>query len=201
MTATTAELGSIILAGGQSRRMGRNKALLRLEAGGPTLIERAVGAVSGFGPVLLVTNTPDEYAFLGLPMALDAVGGQGPLAGLLAGLTASSAAHNFVLACDMPQLQPALLRYMAARPRDYDVLVPRWTAPDGAEQVETLHAIYSKACIPAVAACLERGKRRMVGFYGDVRVLYLDEPELRAVDPDLAGFRNLNTPEDLLVLP
>ena len=194
------ELGSIILAGGQSRRMGQNKALLRLEPGGPTLIERVLAAVAPFGPIVLVTNTPETYAFLGLPMVPDAAGGQGPLAGLAAGLAATPAAYNFVLACDMPRLQPALLAAMAGRPRDYDVLVPRWTAPDGTEQLETLHAIYSRACGPALAACLAAGQRRMISFYPAVRVRYLDEPELRAVDPQLQSFRNLNTPAEVTEL-
>ena len=129
----TAEFGSVILAGGQSRRMGRNKALLRLDPAGPTLVEGVVAAVAGRGPIVLVTNTPEEYAFLGLPMVADAPEhpGAGPLAGLYSGLRASTAAYNLTLACDMPRLQPALLDALAALPRDYDALVPRWTAPDG----------------------------------------------------------------------
>src|SRR2546422_171213 len=119
-TTIAATLGSIILAGGQSRRMGQNKALLRLAPGGPTLIERVIAAVAPFGPLLLVTNTPEVYAFLGRPMVPDAETGVGPLAGLLAGLQAAVPAYNFVLACDMPWLQPALLAHLAAQPRDYD---------------------------------------------------------------------------------
>jgi molybdenum cofactor guanylyltransferase len=201
-TPATAEFGSVILAGGQSRRMGRNKALLRLDPAGPTLVEGVVAAVAARGPIVLVTNTPEEYAFLGLPMVADAPehAGAGPLAGLYSGLRASTAAYNLTLACDMPRLQPALLDVMAALPRDYDALVPRWTAPDGTEQIETLHAIYSKACLPAIAACLAANRRRMIAFFRDVRVRYLDEPDLRAVDPDLSSFRNLNTPDEFAAL-
>jgi molybdopterin-guanine dinucleotide biosynthesis protein A len=197
---TGPDLGSIILVGGQSRRMGRNKALLRLTPDGPTLIEQVIAAVAPLGPVLLVTNTPAAYAFLNLPMVPDTPLGQGPLAGLYSGLEAAAARYNFVLACDMPRLQPALLSHMAALPREYDVLVPRWTAPDGTEQLETLHAIYSKACLPAIGECLQRGRLRMIAFYPAVRVQYLDEPELRRRDPALASFRNLNTPDEIAQL-
>ena len=197
---TGADLGSIILAGGQSRRMGRNKALLRLTPDGPTLIEQVIAAVAPFGPIVLVTNTPDPYAFLNLPMVPDTSLGQGPLAGLYSGLEAATTRYNFVLACDMPRLQPALLRHMAALPHEYDVLVPRWTAPGGEEQLETLHAIYSKACLPAIAECLQRGRLRMIAFYPAVRVQYLDEPDLRRHDPTLASFRKLNTPDEVAEL-
>jgi molybdopterin-guanine dinucleotide biosynthesis protein A len=196
-THADADLGSIILVGGQSRRMGRNKALLRLTPDGPTLIEQVIAAVAPFGPIVLVTNTPAPYAFLNLPMVPDTPLGQGPLAGLYSGLEAANTRYNFVLACDMPRLQSALLGHMAALPREYDVLVPRWTAPGGEEQLETLHAIYSKACLPAIAGCLQRSRLRMIAFYPAVRVQYLDEPELRRHDPTLASFRNLNTPDEV----
>jgi molybdopterin-guanine dinucleotide biosynthesis protein A len=191
------DLGGIILAGGASRRMGTNKALLRLTPGGPTLIEQVVDRLRPFGPLLLVTNTPDAYAFLGLPMVPDALPGTGALGGLYSGLAAAEAGANFVVACDMPALQPALLRYMADQPRAYDVLIPRWTEPGRAKPVlETLHAIYSRACLPAIRAHLDAGDLRLISFLPDVRVRYLDEPELRAVDPDLGSFRNVNTPEE-----
>src|SRR5690349_20502843 len=116
-----ADLGVIILAGGQSRRMGTNKALLRLAPGGPTLIEQVVALTAPLGPALLVTNTPADYAFLGLPMVPDARPGSGALGGLYSGLQAAPAPYNLAVACDMPFLQPALLRWLADQPRDYDV--------------------------------------------------------------------------------
>jgi molybdopterin-guanine dinucleotide biosynthesis protein A len=191
------DLGCIILAGGESRRMGTNKALLRLTPGGPTLIERVVATLRPFGPPLLVTNTPEVYAWLDLPMVPDARPGTGALGGLYSGLRAAAAPYNFVVACDMPALQPALLQSMADQPRAYDVLIPRWTEPGRSKPVlETLHAIYSTACLPAIAAHLDAGDLRLISFLPDVRVQYMDEPALRAMDPDLRSFRNLNTPEE-----
>lgn len=96
------DCGTILLAGGQSRRMGRNKALLRLQADGPTIIEQVIAAVQPWGPPLIVTNTPEDYAFLGLQMVPDARPGTGALGGLYSGLAAATAPYNFVVACDMP---------------------------------------------------------------------------------------------------
>jgi molybdopterin-guanine dinucleotide biosynthesis protein A len=151
-----------------------------------------------FGPLVLVTNTPEIYAWLGLPMVPDALPGTGALGGLYSGLLAATMPYNFVVACDMPALQPALLLAMADQPRDCDVLIPRWQEPgESRPQLETLHAVYSRACLPAIRAHLDAGDLRLISFLPDVRVRYLDEPELRAVDPDLRSFRNLNTPDEL----
>ena len=193
-----ADLGVIILAGGESRRMGVNKALLRLAPGGPALIEQVVAATAPLGPPLLVTNTPEQYAFLNLPMVPDARPGTGALGGLYSGLRASTAPFNLAVACDMPFLRPALLRYLADQPRDYDVLIPRWSEPGTPRpQLETLHAIYSRACLPAIERHLDAGDLRVVSFFRDVAVRYVEEVELREVDPTLHSFRNLNTPEEL----
>lgn len=190
------DFATIILAGGQSRRMGQDKALLRLAPGEPTLIERVAAAARGLGPVWIVANPPDRYAWLGLPSVGDSDPGQGPLGGLAAGLAATGAAHNLVLACDLPDLHPAVLHLLVDQPRDYDALVPRWTAPDGTIRVEPLHAIYSAACLPAVQDALAAGQRHFTSFYAAVQVRYLPETLLRTVDPDLRTFHNLNTPAD-----
>lgn len=98
-------IGGIILAGGQSKRMGTNKALLRTEPDGPTMIEKALAALREITlEVLLVTNQPHEYEWLGLPMVGDNYKVGASLAGLEAGLTASKYQYNVVVACDMPYI-------------------------------------------------------------------------------------------------
>ncbi len=194
----TIDFAVIILAGGQSRRMGQDKALLRVPPDGPLLIERVITAAHPLGPILLVTNTPDRYAWLELPMVADPVAGQGPLGGLAGGLAASPAPYNLVLACDLPDLQPALLRLLVAAPQPYAALVPRWTRPDGTPQIEPLLAIYHQACLPAIRAALAAGCRAVHSFYPDVAVRYLPDHALRQADPFCRSFRNLNTPADLL---
>jgi molybdopterin-guanine dinucleotide biosynthesis protein A len=192
--AATAPLGGVILAGGQSRRMGSPKALLRLTADGQTLIESARDALAAVcAEVIVVTNTPATYAFLGCRMTPDQFPGLGGLAGIQAGLAASAHAHNLIVACDMPFLNPALLAALAAEPRDYDVLVPR--RADG--ELETLHAIYNRACLGPISDQLAAGGGRIIAFFAKARVRYLDEPWLRRHDPDLRSFDNLNTPEEL----
>jgi molybdenum cofactor guanylyltransferase len=192
--ATTAPLGGVILAGGQSRRMGSPKALLRLAPDGPTFIELARDALAtACAEVIVVTNTPATYAFLGCRMTADQFPGLGGLAGIQAGLAASAHAHNLIVACDMPFLNPALLAALAAEPRDYDVLIPR--RADG--ELETLHAIYSRACLGPITEQLAAGGGRVIAFFSRVRVRYLDELWLRRYDPELRSFDNLNTPEEL----
>jgi len=188
----------VVLAGGQSTRMGRNKALLRITPEGPTLVETVVARLqaAGMGAPLLVTNTPDEYAFLGLPMVADEIPGGGPLGGVLTGLVHSPSGRVFAIGCDMPFLSPALVRYMASIPDEADVIIPSWTNPSGHPQLETLHAIYSHRCIEPVRARIASGRLKLVALLEDVQVRYLSEAELRTYDPKLDSFRNINTPEE-----
>jgi molybdopterin-guanine dinucleotide biosynthesis protein A len=192
------QIGTIILAGGRSTRMGTNKALLRLSPGGHAVIEQAVSRLveAGFAPDLLVTNTPHEYAFLGVAMVPDDVPGAGPLGGILTALNHSPYERVLVVACDMPMLNPMLLRYMASLPGDYDALIPRWTEVPGRKRLETLHAIYSRRCIDPIRERIRAGELKVAALVDDIRVRYLDEEEMRRYDPGMQSFRNVNTPED-----
>ena len=107
---------------------------------------------------LLVTNTPQEYSFLGLDIAPDEVQGAGPLGGILTGLVHSPYSRALFVACDMPLLNPALIGYLAALPDTGDVIIPRWTDEYGNERLETLHAIYSRRCIEPIRKRIERGE-------------------------------------------
>lgn len=178
--------------------MGGNKALLRVRPGGPTLIETVAArlAEAGLGPSLVVTNTPEEYTFLSLPMVSDEVPGAGPLGGILAGLAHSSTERVFVAGCDMPLLSPPLIRYMVSLPDDAGVIIPSWTSKDGRQQVETLHALYSRRCIEPIRRRIAAGRLKAADLLEDVSVRYVPEEELRRFDPDLNSFRNVNTPEE-----
>src|SRR5438874_9473550 len=100
------QVGAAILAGGQSKRMGANKALMRLKEGGPTVIEMVVArlAEAGLRAPMLVTNNPEEYRFLGLESVRDDIEGAGALGGILTALRHSISNKVFVVACDMPLL-------------------------------------------------------------------------------------------------
>jgi len=187
-----------ILAGGTSSRVGLNKALLRLREDGPTLIEIVVGKLweAGFSAPLLLTNSPLEYSFLGLETAADEVPGAGPLAGIVAGLEHSRHERMLVVACDMPLLNPPLLRFMASLPGGYEAIVPRWRDATGEARVEPLHAIYSKACVPHIRRRLASGDYRAHALFQDLSVRYVQNAEIRRFDPQFESFRNVNTLED-----
>lgn len=191
--------GAAILAGGRSSRMGMDKAWLRFRPGGPTLIEGVVERLTEAGlgsDLLVVTNSPQEYGFLGLRLVSDDIPGVGPLGGILTALAHSTRKRVLVVACDMPALNPALLRYMAHMPDSADVLIPRWFNADGQERLETLHAVYSRRCIEPIRKRIEADSLKVRGLLEDVSVRYLDESEVRQFDPQLSSFRNVNTTEE-----
>ena len=193
-------LSAAILAGGQSRRMGVDKALLRPVPGGPTLIERVVDAVSAVADETFLVVNDDRLAFLGLRAVPDAFPGTGALGGIYSAVAGASGAHCLVVACDMPFLSVPLLRAMAAQERDYDVLVPFLPVAESRQGTaggvyETLHAIYSRAALAAMRVELEAGRFKIIGFFPRVRVRPFPIEELRRFDPELRSFFNANTPE------
>jgi len=201
-------LTGLILAGGQSQRLGQDKALIRLDAAGPTLIERAVDALRPLCDEILVAGgDPESYAFLGLPHVPDVYPEAGALGGIYAGLGAAQHEHALAVGCDMPFLNPALLRYMADSPRDYDVLAPRWAREAGGAGIlytprnelaaQTLHAIYGQACRPPMRALLEASERRVIAFFPRVRVRYVEPDEVARFDPAGRSFFNVNTSAQL----
>lgn len=182
----------VIQAGGKSMRMGgAPKGLMTL--GGRRIIERVLAAlVPAVDDVLVVTNTPALYAFLGLPMVSDAMPDHGSLGGIYTGLYAATAPAVLTVACDMPFLSPDVVRLVATRAGAGDVVIPRVGA-----QLETMHALYAKSCLPHMEDCLRAGQLKIVGFFDRVRVVEVPEREVaRFGDPALI-FMNVNTPEDL----
>jgi molybdopterin-guanine dinucleotide biosynthesis protein A len=196
-------LSAAALAGGQSRRMGTDKALLPLVAGGQPMLGLVIDRLSAVADdVLIVANEHERYASFGARVVPDLHPDVGALAGIQAAITWSAHEHCLVTACDMPFLSLALLRRMASEPRNYDVLVP--LMPGESRQrgdglvFQTLHAIYGKRCLPFIEKRISEGKKQVVGFFEDVRVRTLDVEEIARWDPDLRSFFNANTPEALL---
>lgn len=186
--------GAVILAGGKSSRMGTDKALLRLQPEGLRLIELVLTAVRPLvGSVVISTNRPEDYGWLGYPLVRDRLAGAGPMAGLEAGLEASPARYNIIVACDMPQVETGLLKYLLAQAEGYAAVVPL----NEEQKPEPLCAVYSKDCLPAIRRYLAAGSLKMAGWLGEVSTRFVPAAELKAFDPDLHSFRNLNSPEDL----
>jgi molybdopterin-guanine dinucleotide biosynthesis protein A len=184
----------VILAGGKSRRYGQNKALVQIQ--GSPLIQRVVGIMrSVFQDLLLITHQPEEYAFLDLPTTRDLIPGLGPIGGLYTALRVIPAQTAFLVACDMPFLNPRLIRYMVESRGDYDVVVPRIGS-----NYEALHALYRKTCLPVLEKFIKSGHYQMFRFYPHVRVRCVGEEEIRSLDPDLRSFFNVNRPSEIEAL-
>jgi len=182
----------VIQAGGRSTRMGgQPKALIEL--GGRPIIARVLAALApAVDDVLLVTNTPELYAFLELPMVGDVYPDHGSLGGIYSGLEAASGSAALTVACDMPFLHLDVLRLIAARAGEGDVVIPRVGS-----RLETMHAAYDKACLPHIAERLVAGRLKIVDFLDGVRVVEIAEDEVaRFRDPRIV-FMNVNTPDDL----
>jgi len=189
-------LSVAIVAGGRSSRMGRDKSFVLLH--GKPMIEHVVACVSVLPveSILLIANRPDDYAYLCLPTYPDVFPGKGALGGIFSAVHHSPCEYTLVVGCDMPYLSDALLRYMASlldeRAGPYDVIVP---VHDGHPQ--GLHAIYRKTCLAPIQADLEAGRLKVIGFYGVVRVRYIQPAEYHDLDPQGRSFQNINTPEEL----
>ncbi len=182
----------LILAGGASSRMGRNKALIDLD--GEPLVARIAAALAPVSDErLIVANDPAPYRFLGLPIVPDIEPGYGPLMGLYSGLKAASGELTLLVAVDMPFLSPDFLRYLLSLAPGYDVVIP-----EAQGRLHPLCAVYRRAtCLPAVEAAIARGQRRLIAFHPQVRVRRVPEEVLRRVSPDLRALINVNTPEEL----
>ncbi len=197
----TAPPSGIILAGGQSRRLGQDKTLLRLWGEqGPTLLEATVAKLrSVCDEVLVVGLVPSARPGLPARLVPDRFPGTGALGAIYTGLQEAKYPFALAVACDMPFLDEALLCYMAGLPRDYDVLLPRIPSGQGSGEyhLEPLHAIYSRLCMGPILRSLERGQRKIIDFFPEVRVRYLEREELAPFEPLDRVFQNINTPEDL----
>lgn len=182
----------LILAGGASSRMGQNKALAPFL--GKPLIERVLAVARQLtDDILLVANDAPTYAHLGLPCIADQTPGLGPLMGLYSGLTVARYDLALLVACDMPFLSLDLIRRLIDLAPGFDVVLPR--TEDG---LHPLHALYRRStCIPAIAAAVAAGQRRMIAFHPQVRVREVHEDEVAAFDPTGFALMNVNTPEDL----
>ena len=186
------DVTGIILAGGVSRRLGyRNKALLEID--GKSIIEHVIEALSGATEnIVLITNSPGDYEFLGLPMFRDIIPDSGSLGGIYTGLRLSKTHYNLVIACDMPFIKPHLLLSLIRNSKGYDVGVPM--TPDG---YHPTCAVYSRNCIDAIEAQIVARHLKITDFFPHVKVRTLD---LQTLCPlcDANIFFNINTEEDYM---
>jgi molybdopterin-guanine dinucleotide biosynthesis protein A len=185
------DVSGLILAGGESSRYGKNKALVHIN--GIPLIQRVSRVMQTlFQEVILITNTPDEYSFLNLPMYEDIIKGLGPLGGLFTGLTMMANDAGFLVGCDMPFLNRELIRHIVGIRDNCDVIVPKISG-----LMEPLHALYSKGCLPYLRKLIDSRKYQIFQFFSEVSVKYVDESFIRRFDPEIRCFYNINEPQQL----
>jgi molybdopterin-guanine dinucleotide biosynthesis protein A len=186
-------LSIVVLAGGESRRMGQNKALMPFL--NQPLIERVVKRLAPYADELLViTNKPEQYQFLGVTLTPDIMPGRGALGGLYTALSSAHQPLAAVVACDMPFVSPRLLLGLR------DELIERnWDAvvPDSQEGMEPFHAVYRReTCLPPLEAALKADKWRVDAWFNEVRLKHYTSEEIAVYDPQQLAFINVNTPDE-----
>ena len=188
---------AIILAGGRSKRMGKNKALLPLP-GNPsfTFIAHLSSTLTSLCPeILIVARNEADAANYTLPdvrVITDKVPDHGPLMGLYSGLNEIHTQRALVVAVDMPFVQPALISFLLSQPPSDSLLVP---LVNNIPQV--LLAIYPRTILPFIKNRLQQGRHDLRSLLEVAPVHYFEEAQLRRIDPPLRSFININTPEEL----
>jgi len=185
---------SIILAGGKSSRLGRNKALQVI--GGKSLIQRVIDRLAILSTEIIIVTADGEaipcYSTVEIKTVADIYPEKGPLVGIFSGLLSSSDPHAIAVGCDTPFLSVSLIKYMAQICSVYDVVVPRIR-----NKLEPLCAVYSKNCSSHIQRLLEQNELRIDRLFSMVKVKYVEEDEINRFDPEHLSFFNINDQTDL----
>jgi molybdenum cofactor guanylyltransferase len=188
-------LTGIILSGGKSVRMGRDKAFIEID--GIPIIQRIYNIFQKiFTEIIIVTNQKEFYSGFKAKIVSDLIINNGALGGLYTGLFFSSNPYSFCVACDMPFLKESMIQYLIKQANEYDVIVPR--TEDG---LQPLHAVYSKNCLESIKNIIGMGKYKIIDFYPLVKTKIVEESEFISLDLNLnlmrESFVNINTPGEL----
>lgn len=184
------DVTAVILAGGRSRRMGADKALIRYQ--GHTLLERQVTTMQRlFATVLVAGCDPARYPHVPVEVVPDVLPTGSAIVGLHAGLSAAPTDRIFAIACDIPFPQERLIRFLL----DYAPAAD-WVVPSTAKGLEPLFAVYGQECRPAIERIVDGGNHRIRFLEQNVKTAFVAEDDLRRYDPALRSFININTPDD-----
>jgi len=189
------DVTGVLLAGGNSRRMGEDKRYLVV--GEQTLLERGLAVLRSIFQEVLVVIAQDS-----LPLNVDArvvrdlVPDCGSLGGLYTGFTQATTPYIFVIACDMPFLDPAVITQFTSRRASADIVMAKLAA-----RLHPMHALYGKGCLPVVDQMIQARQLKIQGMvsHSSLRVQYVTEADLLTIDPSGRSFHNVNTPADLEV--
>ena len=191
----TLDITCIVLAGGKGLRLGRDK--VQETVGTDNLLQRVLAQLTPFSrDIIIVTagekSLPQFNGYQRSRIITDIYPGKGALGGIYTGLAASNSPYNLVVACDMPFLNQALLRYMMELSAGFDLVLPRL-----GELLEPLHAVYARSCLAHVEKLLKRGNLEVRALFELVKVKYVEASEIDRFDPEHLSFFNVNTEADL----
>lgn len=183
----------VVLAGGDSRRFGANKALIPWKEG--TLIEAVTGTLTGLFPTTLaLVKKPDDFAFLersGVRVVRDLLSDLHPMGGILSALSVSPTEHVFVCACDMPFIRPELIVTLSRERKGHDAVVPRWRGV-----LQPLCGIYAKRCMDLIRKRITEDRLKLQDLFQFIPTRIYDEDEVRSIDPEGLSFMDIDTRND-----
>jgi molybdopterin-guanine dinucleotide biosynthesis protein A len=186
-------VAAFVLAGGASRRMGQDKALLEL--GGLPMVVRTVRLVAPLVASVTVVAPPERYGSLGLCRMADRWPGAGPLGGIITALGVSSADWNLILGCDLPFLTTEWIDWIISRALNSSA---KAVVPKSLRGIEPLAAMYHNDCGPVFAAAFERGVRSVSEALGEIVFDRITADQWHALDPAGALLKNINTRGDFV---
>jgi molybdenum cofactor guanylyltransferase len=190
------DVSCVVLAGGKSRRLGRNKVAEVI--GGKSILERVISQLVSLKSEIIVVTARDSVLpaldqYPEIKVVQDIVPSTGSLGGIFSGVTFANSFYSLVVAGDMPFLNPVLLKYLINLAGNDDVIIPRMKS----QILEPLHAIYSKACLPQMEMLIKDNRLSILELYPLVKVRYVDEQEFASLDAGHLSFFNINTEGDL----
>lgn len=177
-------MSAIILAGGNSSRMRKEKSLLPVQ-GAPLIRQVADNLNPFFNEIIISSRDRESFGFMPYRVVHDKETGHGPLMGIMCGLEASGHGVNFVIACDIPEIDREFLEMMMRYTEDYEIVVP--VTGDG--KYEPLFAFYHRDLIDRIKDLLNRGRRKIIELYSMAKI------KLIPMD-DNDWYYNLNTETD-----
>lgn len=180
----------IILAGGQSSRMGKDKGLITWK--GKTLIENALSILAPLCENILISANNDHFDFLGYPVVRDITPGCGPIGGIFSALTRSETLHNLVIPSDTPLITPEIYRFLISHQAAFDVIVP----VDHDFFYQPLNAVYSRSVLPAMETQIKEGIFGLTKLLNKVNMKAVHFPTLQDFYHKNT-FCNINSPADL----
>lgn len=183
---------AIILAGGESKRFGEPKALLKFDD--KLIVEIIVNKLQEFfSEIIIVTDDTEPLRHLPVILTEDILADckKSSLRGLHAGLKTSTSAYNFVIACDMPFVNLLLIKYMHSIIPECDAVIPRV-----GEYLQPLYAFYHKECVDTIEKCLLAGKFKIIDLYRILKIRYIEKEDIQRIDPEQKAFFNINTDVD-----